>query len=145
MTIRGLIAIGAAAYVAVVVAGTNASGQTKTVWDGVYTAAQAERGNTLYQENCAACHGAEYTAGAGAPSLAGPEFQFSWNKKPAGELFDYMKSFMPPGQPGALTDQQYSEIVAALLRANKFPESPAAELPATKAELDTITILTTKP
>lgn len=144
MTFKGCIAFGAAAFMAVI-AGTTINGQTKTVWDGVYTAAQAERGMKLYAENCAACHGAEMTAGAGAPSLAGPEFQFSWNKKPASELFDYMKTFMPPGQPGGLTDQQYADIAAVLLRANKFPESPTAELPATKAELEGITILTAKP
>jgi mono/diheme cytochrome c family protein len=144
MTIRGCIALGAAVFMAAV-AGTTISGQTKTVWDGVYTAAQADRGLKLYTENCATCHGAEMVAGAGAPSLAGPEFQFSWNKKPASELFDYMKSFMPPGQPGGLTDPQYADIVAVLLRANKFPESATAELPATKTELEGITIVSAKP
>jgi mono/diheme cytochrome c family protein len=144
MTIRGTIRIAAVAFLAAVAVAT-LDGQTKTVWDGVYTTAQADRGLKVYTENCAACHGAEFVAGAGAPSLSGPEFQFSWNKKPVGELFDYMKLFMPPGQPGSLSDQQYADLVAVLLRANMFPPSPAAELPAVKAELDTITILGTKP
>ena len=144
MTTRGIIRIAAVAFLAAVAAAT-IDGQARTVWDGVYTTPQADRGLKVYMENCAACHGAEFTAGAGAPSLAGPEFQFSWNRKPVGELFDYIKMFMPPGQPGSLTDQQYAELAAVLLRANTFPESPTTELPATKAELDTITILGTKP
>ena len=78
----------------------------RTSWDGVFTEAQAARGTKLFTEQCSACHGAEMRGGAGAPSLAGPEFQFSWNKKSAAALFDYAKSFMPPGQPGSLSDAQ---------------------------------------
>ena len=117
----------------------------RTVWDGVYTSAQAERGLKLYAANCASCHGAEMVAGAGAPSLTGPEFLFSWNKKPVSGLFDYASMFMPPGQAGSLSGQQYADIVAALFKASQFPASATSELPATKADLDAIMILSVKP
>jgi S-disulfanyl-L-cysteine oxidoreductase SoxD len=112
----------------------------RTVWDGVYTSAQAERGSKLFAENCSACHGAEMKAGPGAPSLVGPEFQFSWDKKSVGGLFDYARMFMPPGQTGALRDEQYADIVAAILKGNGFPASETAQLPAIKADLDAIQI-----
>jgi hypothetical protein len=53
--------------------------------------------------------------------------------------------FMPPGQTGSLRDQQYADIVAAILRGNSFPPSETVELPAVKDELDRIQVLVTKP
>src|SRR5690349_6724690 len=87
----------------------------RTVWDGVYTAAQAQRGAKVYADQCSTCHGAEMKGGPGIPGLVGPEFQFSWNKKPVGAIFDYAKMNMPPGQAGSLSDQQYADILAAIL------------------------------
>ena len=155
MTINGTIRLAAVALFAAAAGATLAgqaapvsapvSAQARTVWDGVYTTAQAERGLKLYAANCSSCHGAEMVAGAGAPSLTGPEFPFSWNKKPASGLFDYARMFMPPGQAGSLSGQQYADIVAALFKASEFPASATTELPATKADLDAITILSSKP
>lgn len=116
----------------------------RTSWDGVYTEAQAASGDKLYAANCAACHGEGMRGGPGAPNLSGPEFQFSWNKKTVAGLFDYAKAFMPPGQAGSLSDAQYADLIAALLKVNGFPAG-AGDLPSTKADLDAITILTTKP
>ena len=31
--------------------------QQKTTWDGIYTEAQAKRGEALYSQSCASCHG----------------------------------------------------------------------------------------
>jgi hypothetical protein len=53
--------------------------------------------------------------------------------------------FMPPGQTGSLNDQQYTELVAALLKANDVPPSETMALPQTKEELDAIQFLGTKP
>ena len=151
MTINGTIRLAAVALFAAA-AGATLAGQAapvsapaRTVWDGVYTSAQAERGLKLYAANCSSGHGAEMVAGAGAPSLTGPEFPFSWNKKPASGLFDYARMFMPPGQAGSLSGQQYADIVAALFKASEFPASATTELPATKADLDAIAILSSKP
>jgi cytochrome c len=120
-------------------------GQTRTVWDGVYTDAQAERGDKVYQRDCATCHGAEMRAGAGAPSLAGPEFTFGWDGKPLGGLFEFLKANMPPGQAGSLNDSQYADIMATMLKRNGIPASATAELPAAKADLDAVTFKADKP
>src|SRR5258708_23784158 len=47
---------------------------TKSIWDGVYSEAQAARGKALYSQECASCHGGELTGGEMAPPLAGGEF-----------------------------------------------------------------------
>src|SRR5262249_47899595 len=45
-----------------------------TVWDGVYTRAQGQRGQAVYKDQCALCHGDRPAAGTGgAPPLAGNE------------------------------------------------------------------------
>ncbi len=117
----------------------------RTVWEGAYTEPQAERGAKTYMAQCSSCHGAEMRAGAGAPSLAGPEFTFGWDKKPVGGLFEFLKANMPPGQAGGLRDQEYADIIAAILKRNGLPSSASTELPAAKAELDTLTFLADKP
>ncbi len=129
----------------VAVALSAASGQaqaTRTVWDGVYTTAQAERGAKNINA-CTVCHGENLRGGAGAPAIAGNDFLFGWNAKTAGELFTYIRQEMPPGQAGAFSEEEYAEILAAMLRASEFPASETAELK--PADLAGITILREKP
>ena len=83
-----------------------------------FTAAQAERGGKAYADSCALCHGADMAGGPGVPSLVGPDFAFGWKDKPTAELFDYIHKNMPPGQAGSLDEQQYLDIVAAILAKN---------------------------
>ena len=118
--------------------------QEKTVWDGVYTAAQAERGDKRFAADCATCHGADMAGGPGVPGVTGIEFMFKYNNKTVGELFDYLKQNMPPGQQGSLTDPQYLDLVAAILKGNGFPEG-MSELPSDAAALKTLTITRAKP
>ena len=111
-----------------------------TVWSGVYSAAQAERGEKRYADQCATCHGAEMTGGGGVPGLTGAEFLFGWNNKSLAELLDYLKQNMPPTQPGVLSDAQYAEVIAAMLKANKFPAAATGEMPTDRAGLGPIRI-----
>ena len=111
-----------------------------TVWSGVYSEAQAERGGKRYADQCATCHGAEMTGGAGVPGLAGVEFLFGWNNKSLADLLEYLKQNMPPTQPGALSDSQYVDVIAAMLKANKFPPAASGELPTDRAGLGPIRI-----
>jgi quinoprotein glucose dehydrogenase len=131
------------AFVSTVVAGGQTAAE-RTVWDGVYTEAQAERGARRYADACAICHGAEMTGGPGVPGLAGVEFMFTYNNASALALFDYMKMNMPPGQQGTFSDAQYVELVAATLKRNGFPAGET-DLPADPAALKAIRILRTRP
>jgi mono/diheme cytochrome c family protein len=118
--------------------------QDKTAWDGVYTAAQAERGAKHFADSCAPCHGADMAGGPGIPGLTGIEFMFKYNNKPVAELFDYMKTNMPPGQAGSLTDPQFVEVIAVVLKGNGFPEG-STDLPPDPQALKQVTITRAKP
>jgi mono/diheme cytochrome c family protein len=94
---------------------------TKSIWDGVYTEAQATRGKALYSENCASCHGGELTGGEMAPPLAGGEFMAGWDGLTIGDLFERVRISMPQNAPGSLSGQQNADILAFMFSANKFP------------------------
>src|SRR6266850_4015664 len=109
-----------------------------TVWDKVYTDEQAKRGEAVYAKSCAACHG-DALIGGNAPPLKGDEFAFLWGDKSVGELFDRMKTLMPPENPSGLPADTYRDITAFVLRANSFPAGEK-EMPADKEALDRIFI-----
>jgi len=126
-TALGILAFGS------LVAIVRAQESPRSLWDGVYTQEQAKRGEALYGERCAQCHGADLMSGDSVPPLAGTDFLSTWNTKTVGDLFDRIRTSMPADKPGTLTRQQGSDIVAYLLSANKFPAGKT-EL-ATQSEL----------
>lgn len=113
--------------------------QAKTVKDGVYTDAQAAKGEALYTEQCAACHGGDLSGG-GAPALAGADFLGFWDKTPVSDLVEKIQASMPASAPGSLTRAQSAEITAYMLKANKFPAG-AADLSADAEALKAINIV----
>ena len=113
--------------------------QAKTVKDGVYSDAQAKKGEGLYTEQCAACHGGDLSGG-GAPALAGGDFLGFWDKTPMADLVEKIQSSMPASAPGSLTRAQAADISAFILKANKFPAG-GADLSADAAALKAINIV----
>jgi mono/diheme cytochrome c family protein len=95
--------------------------QHRTVWEGVYTEAQAARGITAFGQNCAGCH---TLAAEGKSPLAGDPFWKSFAQKTAGDLIDYVSTNMPNGRPGSLNESTYRDIVAAMMKSNDFPAGP---------------------
>jgi len=102
---------------------------TKTVWNGVYTDAQAAQGRGPYEESCSRCHAADLS-GAVGNSLKGDVFIRDWGGKTVGALYERIKTTMPRGAPRSLSDGAYLNIVAYILQANGFPPDPMAELKA---------------
>jgi mono/diheme cytochrome c family protein len=94
---------------------------TKSVWDGVYTEEQANRGAPLYSEQCASCHGPELMGGEMAPPLAAGDFLAGWDGLTVGDLFERMRISMPQNAPGSLSGQQNADILAFMFKANSFP------------------------
>ena len=94
---------------------------SKSIWDGVYSEAQAARGKALYAESCASCHGGELTGGEMAPPLAGGEFMAGWDGLTIGDLFERVRISMPQNAPGSLSGQQNADILAFMFNSNKFP------------------------
>ena len=117
---------------------------TKSVWDGVYTQEQADRGKALYSTECASCHGAELTGGEMAPGLAGGEFISGWDGLTVGDLFERIRISMPQSAPGSLSRQQNSDILAFILRKMNMPVGQA-ELSTSTDELKGIKFLAAKP
>jgi len=110
------------ACASVATAGFAIGAQERTVWDSVYTEEQATRGETLYAEHCARCHGATLQgAGEGAKSLTDATFKSTWNGVALGALFDRIRLSMPQDKPGTMTRQQVADLLAFILQENKFP------------------------
>jgi S-disulfanyl-L-cysteine oxidoreductase SoxD len=105
--------------------------------DGVYTEAQAGRGEALYREHCENCHGAELAGTEFAPAIGGGDFTARWRTRTAGELFDLVRTTMPLSSPGGLSAQQNADLLAFLLRQGRFP-SGKTELPARSEVLNQI-------
>jgi mono/diheme cytochrome c family protein len=103
----------------------------------VYTEAQANRGQAIYKEQCATCHG-DTLGGRLGPPLTGIDFLADWDTEPLSELFNKIKNTMPQGDPGKLTAQQTADLVAHILQAGKFPAG-RAELRADETALKQIT------
>jgi mono/diheme cytochrome c family protein len=98
--------------------------QTRSVATGVYSAAQAARGQALYTEECAACHG-EAMEGTIGPPMAGGDFLAIWSEKPVLELVEKIHKTMPFNLPGSLSRQQSIDLAAYILQVDKFPAGNA--------------------
>jgi glucose/arabinose dehydrogenase/mono/diheme cytochrome c family protein len=96
-----------------------AQGAGKTVWDGVYSPAQAERGKAAYTRACAQCHG-EDLAGYQA-ILKGDHFMTQWRETSLNAFFKTISNTMPRDVPGSLPSNQYLDITAYVLKFNGFP------------------------
>jgi S-disulfanyl-L-cysteine oxidoreductase SoxD len=93
----------------------------RTVWDGVYTEPQAERGRAAYQQSCVSCHRDDLRGDSTAPSLVGESFLFLWGDMEVDELSGRIQKLMPPERPGSLPAQSYADIIAFILQKNAFP------------------------
>jgi len=120
------------------------SQSSKSVWDGVFSAAQAKRGGERYAVQCAVCHGDTLSGGESAPPLAGGEFLSNWNGLTVGDLFDRTRATMPQSKPGSLSREANAEIIAFILNANQFP-SGKDDLPQASEVLREIKVEAVKP
>jgi S-disulfanyl-L-cysteine oxidoreductase SoxD len=109
----------------------------RTVQDGVFTDAQASRGQAIYGKQCASCHG-ETLKGAQAPPLVGDVFLSNWRTLPLSELANKIRNTMPADAMGTLTPPQSADLVAHLLKSGSFPTG-RTELASAEAALTQIT------
>lgn len=87
------------------------AGAARSVMDGVYTPAQAKRGNEIRTNSCAMCHGGSDWNGI----IRG------WNGRSVADLVEHLRSTMPMGAPGSLKRQEYADVVAYMLSINGIP------------------------
>ena len=102
------------------------SGQAanKSVWDGVFTATQAERGRGFYLANCSECHGATLEGGE-KQALKGDRFWSDWQESTVDYMLGRISRNMPFSEDGSLAGTlgtpTYVDIVAHILNTNGFP------------------------
>lgn len=112
---------------------------SRSIDDGVYSDAQAERGRALYLAQCASCHGDDLTGMGFAPGLVGTEFLSLWTGQTIRDFYSRIRTTMPEADPGSLSPAETIDIVSYLFEANGFPSGPE-ELE--REMLETITITT---
>lgn len=105
--------------------------------DGIYTAAQADRGKAVYAMSCAACHGDKLEGGTSGPELSGSGFTGAYKDGNASTLFNKISMDMPSSAPGSLTPEQYADVLAFVLSVNKYPAGKT-EIPKDGASLKTV-------
>jgi mono/diheme cytochrome c family protein len=109
--------------------------QRRTIWEGIYTQAQAETGAELMGQ-CRGCHGGDFGGGQ-APALRGTKWMDYWREDTLDSMFSLIKESMPPRAGSAMTESQALSVVAYILQANDLP---AGDTPLSVGELPAIHI-----
>ncbi len=113
--------------------------EPRGVWDGIFTAAQADRGKPA-AARCQGCHGPDLTGTDRAPALKGAGFLADWEDGSVNRLFLKVRDTMPPGNTDSLTPETKLDVIAFLLRENGFPAG-ANELTLNADLLDSLQIV----
>jgi mono/diheme cytochrome c family protein len=126
--------------------GAEADARATSIWDGVYTDAQATRGRDTFTGQCSRCHGTRGDGQEGraadappAPSLVGSALFEDWGGAPVAVWHQFTSTTMPINNPGALSAQEYTDAFTYLLQISGVPAGDD-ELPAGPEALQTIVI-----
>jgi len=98
---------------------------TTTTMSGIYTDAQAARGQDVYVGGCRGCHT--------PASHTGATFATFWLHKSVADLFTFIENNMPKTDPGSLDPHDVADLVAYLLKLNHMPAGPNELSPDTTA------------
>ena len=109
---------------------------TPTTRSGIYSLPQAERGADVYTGYCRSCHTPQ--------SHTGATFNATWSGRRLSDMFVFIRDKMPKNDPGSLSEQEYIDVLAYILKMNRMP-SGKSELPSDSAKLSIIRIVTTQP
>jgi len=106
--------------VAAAAGATVAAGADKTVWDGVYTDAQAARGQAAFDSRCRQCHRSGFFQG----------FIERWREDKLSGIFNFISTRMPLDNPGSARPDQYLDIITYFLSLNNLPTGTEELTPA---------------
>ncbi len=101
--------------------------QMTSVWEGVFTEAQANRGQAVYDGACGLCHGRRLNGAPddpdmrSTPPLARAKFLREWEGRSLAVLFEYTRATMPENNPGSLTDAEFVDVIAYMLSVSGMP------------------------
>jgi mono/diheme cytochrome c family protein len=91
----------------------------------LFTQAQQTAGAAVYTQSCAECHGANLEGQVG-PALSGPNFAPASKQDTVHKIFKIITTKMPLGQPGSLSHDQYTQVMAYILSKNGYPAGSTA-------------------
>ena len=104
-----------------------------TIWSGVFTDAQAQRGEKAYVEKCSYCHRADLSGGEVGPPLKGVPFLIRWEGK-IGNLYFKIGNTMPQDKPATLEGSTVVDMLAFMLKMNGLPSGKAELEPSESLE-----------
>jgi len=99
-------------FVVLIATAAGRASQDRSVNDGVYGDAQAERGKVMFERTCTSCHDTN--------RFTGEAFLETWAGQPLAELYNVIRTTMPEDNPGTLKPQQYADVVTFILKLNGF-------------------------
>lgn len=88
-----------------------APAEERTVKDGVFTQEQADAGQVVYDAQCKTCHNLRFYR----------DTLRAWNGQPLLYLWESIMGTMPSDNPGSLLLEEYTDVIAYILRENGFP------------------------
>lgn len=88
-----------------------------TTADGIFTAAQADRGLELFESTCSECHD--------TADWIEPGFQGRWENQSVFQLWYYINDRMPYDDPWSLSRQQVTDVLSYILELNGLPAGDA--------------------
>jgi len=85
----------------------------RSLADGVFSKAQAERGRDVFTETCSVCHTrGQFTDGT---------FRRNWEGRTLFDVFEQLRSTMPNDSPGRLSGQEYLDVLLYLFSQQGYP------------------------
>ncbi len=94
-------------------------------------------GKTAFQAHCASCHAGDLRGRDDAPALKGDAFLATWQAKPVKELFEFVRTTMPP-EGGSISADDYLAIVAYALQENGATAGPQPLTPSTSTLISAV-------
>ena len=108
-----ILVISAIALLAMASSGQAQSSDSRPASAGVYHEDQAARGDSVFKRTCLSCH---------TPSFhADEQFRMNWLGRTVFDLFKLLKTTMPEDNIGGLSDDDYTRVIAYILKLNGFP------------------------
>ena len=101
------------AVIVAVAQGLMAQDGPTSVQAGVYTDAQAERGEKFFGEACMVCHQPEEFSNGG--------YMEGWSGQSVNDFVEFVRSTMPEDNPGRLKRREYIDIIAYFFKLNGLP------------------------
>jgi mono/diheme cytochrome c family protein len=96
---------------------------------GFYSVEQATRGRAAFRGICSECHSTS--------DFRGEDFESQWRRQTVWDFYRQLTRTMPEEDPGSLSDQVYTDVIAYILQLNDY-SSGVEELVASRQAMDLI-------